>query len=52
MAVPFLAYESAVPRIAKLLKSMAKLQKEQDEVCDSLGRTNTLYPMAATTVQR
>ena len=33
-----------MPRIAKLLKGMAKRQK-QDEVWDSLGRTTNLNPM-------
>ena len=37
MAVPFSAFGSTVPRVAKLLKGMAKRQK-QDEVWDSLGR--------------
>ena len=38
MAVPFSAFGSTVPRVAKLLKDMAKRQK-QDEVWDSFGRT-------------
>ena len=42
MAVPF---GSTVPRVAKLLKDMAKRQK-QVEVWDSLGRTTNLNPMA------
>ena len=45
MAVPFSAFGSTVPRVAKLLKGMAKRQK-QDEVWDSLGRTTNLNPMA------
>ena len=38
-------FGSTVPRVAKLLKGMAKRQK-QDEVWDSLGRTTNLNPMA------
>ena len=34
-----------MPRVAKLLKGMAKRQK-QDEMWDSLGRTTNLNPMA------
>ena len=45
MAVPFSAFGSTVPRVAKLLKGMAKRQK-QDEVWDSLGRITNLNPMA------
>ena len=46
MAVPFSAFGSTMPRVAKkLLKGMAKRQK-QDEVWDSLGRTTNLNPMA------
>ena len=44
MAVPFSAFGSTVPRVAKLLKGMAKRQK-QDELWDSLGRTTNLNPM-------
>ena len=45
MAVPFSAFGSTVPRVAKLSKGMAKRQM-QDEVWDSLGRTTNLNPMA------
>ena len=45
MAVPFSAFGSTVPRVAKLLKGMTKWEK-QDEVWDSLGRTTNLNPMA------
>ena len=41
----FSAFGSTVLRVAKLLKGMAKRQK-QDEVWDSLGRTTNLNPMA------
>ena len=44
-AAPFSAFGSTVPRVAKLLKGMAKRQK-QDEVRDSLERTTNLNPMA------
>ena len=46
MAVPFSAFGSTAPRVAKLLKGVAKRQK-QDEVWDSLGRTTNLNPMTA-----
>ena len=40
MAVPFSAFGSTVPSVAKLLKGMmmAKRQKQDDKVWDSLGR--------------
>ena len=46
MAVPFSAFGSTVPRVAKLLKGMAAKRQKQDEVWDSLGRTTNLNPMA------
>ena len=45
MPVPFSVFGSTVPRVAKLLKGIAKRQK-QEEVWDNLGRTTNLNPMA------
>ena len=45
MPVPFSVLGSTVPRVAKLLKGIAKRQK-QEEVWDNLGRTTNLNPMA------
>ena len=45
MPVPFSVFGSTVPRVAKLLKGIAKWQK-QEEVRDNLGRTTNLNPMA------
>ena len=35
-----------MPRVAKLLKGIAKRQKQEEEVWDNLGRTTNLNPMA------
>ena len=45
MPVPFSVFGSTVPRVAELLKGIAKRQK-QEEVWDNLGRTTNLNPMA------
>ena len=43
--VPFSVFGSTVPKVPKLLKGVAKRQK-QEEVWDNLGRTTNLNPMA------
>ena len=45
MPVPFSVFRGTVPRVAQLLKGIAKRQK-QEEVWDNLGRTTNLNPMA------
>ena len=45
MAIPFSTYGSTVPRVAKLLKGIAKRQK-MGEVWDNVGRSTNLNPMA------
>ena len=45
MPVPFSVFGSTVLRVAKLLKGIAKRQK-QEEVWDNLRRTTNLNPMA------
>jgi hypothetical protein len=46
MPIPFSAFGSIVPRVAKLLKGIVKKRQKQEEVRDNLGRTTKLNPVA------